>query len=87
MILLVQDTFSANDTVGMMKTFASDEELWWHIRKRAHLNRCSQRPENPGQKWRFSYYPYHTLADFREDSQASLFAGMAVQACEQQRHS
>jgi hypothetical protein len=86
MILLVQDTFTANDTIGMMKTFDNEEKLWMHLQKRAHLDRVSQRLENLEGKWRFSYYPYHTLADFREDSQTSSFAEMAAQACDQKRH-
>jgi hypothetical protein len=84
MILLVNDTFSANDTVGTMKTFANEEELWAHIQKRAHLSRVSRRQENLEEKWGFSYYPHPVLVDLMEDRQERSFSEMAVQACEQE---
>jgi hypothetical protein len=79
MILLTNTTFGANDKVAMMKTFATEEELWRHIQHRIRLNQPSDK-----KKWRFSYYSPYTLADLMADRQERSFAEMATQACEQQ---
>jgi hypothetical protein len=78
MILLTNNTVGAHDTVALMKTFASEEELWGHIRNRTRLPRASDE-----QRWRFSYYSPHMLADLVVDRQEQSFMEMAEQACEQ----
>jgi hypothetical protein len=78
MIKLIDNAIGANDTVAMMKAFASEEELWAHIRDRTRLKQASNR-----KRWRFSYYSPHMLADFMIDRQERFFTEMAAQACEQ----
>jgi hypothetical protein len=78
MILLTNNTVGTQDTVAMMKTFASEEELWGHIRNRTRLSRTSD-----GERWRFSYYSPHMLADLLADRKEPSFPKMATQACEQ----
>jgi hypothetical protein len=78
MILLINDTLGTHDTVAMMKTFASEEELWGHIRNRTRLDQAFD-----GKRWRFSYYSPHMLADLMADCQERSFMEAAMQACEQ----
>jgi hypothetical protein len=84
MIQLVNDTFSPDDTVGMMKTFANEEELWGHVQKRAHLSRIPRRQERLDEKWGFTYCSPQMLVDIMEDRQEIPFTKMAAQAREQE---
>ena len=75
MIKLINNAIDANDTVAMMKKFASEEELWKHIRSRMRLRQASNR-----KRWQFSYYSPHMLADLMADCQERSFTEAAMQA-------
>lgn len=73
MLMLVNSTFTKTEA------FATEEELWVHIRKKAYAK--ATLGEKPTAQWRFTYHPPHVLIDFLENRDNELFQKIAEQAC------
>jgi hypothetical protein len=80
MIMLIDKTTADREDTYQMKRFENDEALWQHTHKRARLA-C----EDGEAKWRFTFYPPYTLADFVENRDGQFFRERVEKAISQKQ--